>query len=104
MSSTSQCPKCKSLKVVRARSEEWKEPFTFQVFASRKCLDCGEIWEPAASRWLFACGVVAGLFFLGMGVVLFGEGNSFSGTTCVVLGGGTIIGCIKRWRAKSHAP
>jgi len=103
MSTAPQCPKCKSLKVVRAKSEEWKKPFAFQVFASRKCLDCGEIWEPAASRWLLACGVVVGLFFLIMGVVFLWEGNNFSGTTCVVLGGGAVIGCIQRWRAKSPA-
>ena len=100
MRASSQCPKCQGSDVARARKEECRTPGAPQVFASRKCLDCGQVWEPAVSRgWLLVGGVV-GLFLLGVGVSLIWARRGFSGMTAVVMGVGELVGCIERWQAK----
>ena len=86
--------------VARPRKEEWRTPGAFQVFASRKCLDCGQVWESAASRGWLLVGIVIGLFFLGVGVSLIWARRGFGGMTAVVLGVGALLGCIERWWAK----
>ena len=94
------CPACGSINTRMAERKEWRTPFTFQAVASRKCQDCGQIWEPAVVRWVLVLGAVLGLGFFGGGVVLLAGGEFAAGATGLLVGAATVAGCMQRWRRK----
>ncbi len=56
------CPMCGSSHQRKTDSQA-----AFQVLASRRCDDCGHIWEPDAPRWLLKAGLFIGLSWVALG-------------------------------------
>jgi hypothetical protein len=99
-SSARMCPLCGSQNSRRAKRAELEESPRFQVLASRKCLACGHVWEPDASRWLLLLGIVMGSLFTVFGVAVIVGGDGWHGSIAVLLGTTTFLGCVRRWRQK----
>lgn len=104
MISTRTCPLCQSSNTRRAKNSELPEATRFQVIASRRCRDCGHVWEPEASVWQLALGIFIGAVFTVLGVVFIVQSyDTFGGTTAVALGSLTVAGCLRRWATRrSH--
>ncbi len=63
------CPKCGSSRHRKTNSEA-----SFQVLASRRCRDCGHVWEPPAPRWLLWVGLGIGTIWIALGAFMIGQG------------------------------
>jgi len=104
MTSARTCPLCQSFNTQRAKNSELPESTRLQVIASRRCRDCGHVWEPVASVWHLALGIFIGAAFTALGVVIIVQSHdTFGGTTAVALGSLTVAGCLRRWATgRSH--
>lgn len=101
MSNETKCPKCGGTRATNAKKTEWRNSFIFDFAAitPNKCLDCGQIWEPPAPRWLLFLGIVFGLVFIGLGVLVIvmpGRNHYSTVAAACALGILTIAGCIAR--------
>lgn len=68
------CPRCGS-----DQHRKTSEQASFQVLASRRCLDCGHFWEPPAPTWLLWVGMIVGIVWVVMGVLVALGGLIFGG-------------------------
>jgi len=111
----SACPKCYSTQRTQPSRQEKQASGMFRVFSLQKCASCGHLWEPPAPRWLLFVGIVAGLWFIIVGVISLSGAFSPKGrpvtdigdTTVVaivffMIGGAAMAGCIRRLERNSR--
>ena len=94
------CPKCggTSYWFRRDGSEPYWSGLRFQAMPSRKCFQCGYVWEPLAPKWVLIFGLFFGLALSSWSFfwLFVGTYQTTSGIAFLVIGISVTLGSFKQ--------